>query len=212
MQKTITKRQKQLLSIIYKYIEGSGYPPTFEEMREELAVASNQSIVDLLEKLKKQGYIKKSEAEARGIAILPAGYQALQLPQLIPFLGTTTAGAPVQVVEIQGEWQKVSSDVARLQDDVFLLKISGDSMINARINDGDIVLVKSQKSFFTNDIVLAEVDGESTVKRFISQDTPPYTFLKPENPTYDIILFKNNVKLKGKILSVLKNGVWYPVH
>jgi len=183
----ITPRQKDLLSIIYKYIESEGYPPTFEEMRKRLNVSSNQSVIDLLVKLEKNQVIKRNESVARSIAILPPGYEALGKPPLAPFLGITSAGVPINTIEVSGNWQQISPDVAQLADKVFLLKISGDSMINAGINDGDIVLVKTEKEFISGNIVLARINDEVTIKRFVSDDKPPYIYLKPENPKYEII-------------------------
>ena len=77
----ITKRQKQLLEIIYNFIKDTGYPPTFEEMREGVNVVSNQSILDLLNKLKKQKFLKRNESSARGLTILPLGYKFLEKDQ-----------------------------------------------------------------------------------------------------------------------------------
>jgi len=208
MKPRITKRQKELLSIIYRYIKDSGYPPTFEEMKRKLNVSSNQSIVDLLAKLEKQGFLKRNESVARSIALLPMAYEILDQPPLVAFLGITSAGAPIEPIEISGEWQSVSSDTAILSDQVFLLKISGDSMINAGIDDGDIVLVKSEKEFVSGEVVLADTGGEKTVKRFVSEDKPPYVYLKPENPKYKILPITDEMKLVGKVISVLKNGYW----
>lgn len=208
MEKIITSRQKELLLIIYQYIKNSGYPPTFEEMKERLNVSSNQSVIDFLAKLEEQKLIKRNESIARSIIILPLGYKVLDEPALVPFLGTTTAGVPIDPIEISGEWQQVSSDAAKLNEDVFLLRISGDSMINAGIDNGDVVLVKSEKEFISGDIVLADLAGESTIKRFISDDKPPYIYLKPENPKYQIIPATDNMRLKGKVISILKKGYW----
>jgi len=204
----ITQRQKQMLSIIYNYIKNIGYPPTFEEMREKLGVSSNQSVLDLLNKLEEKKTIKRNESVARNIAILPYGYKVLGKPPFVPFLGITHAGSPISAIEISGEWQTISSDVSRLQDEVFILKISGDSMINAGIEEGDMVLVKNAKEFVSGDIVLADVDGETTIKRFISEDKPPFLYLKPENPNHNIIYFTERVTLKGKIISIIKKGQW----
>ncbi|MBI2426813.1 MAG: repressor LexA [Candidatus Kerfeldbacteria bacterium] len=210
MEKQITKRQKDLLSIIYQYIQDSGYPPTFEEMREKLGVSSNQSVVDLLKKLLDGGFIQRQASEARSVAILPRGYKALDQPSLAPFLGATTAGVPAESIEITGQWQQLSKEVERSRD-VFILRVRGDSMMNAGINDNDMVLVEHREHFIHKDIVLAEVDHEATIKRFMSVDTPPYLYLKPENPAYENILFKDNVELKGKILGVLNSGTLKPV-
>src|SRR3989338_6207991 len=132
MKKTITERQKQLLEVIYDFCASTGYPPTFEEMRENLGVSSNQSIVDLLEKLRRDGFIKK-DSGGRSLGILVLVYEASGRPALAAVLGTTTAGLPAESIEITGEWRSVSADVARFTEDIFMLKISGDSMINAGI-------------------------------------------------------------------------------
>lgn len=199
------------MEIIYKYIKNEGYPPTFDEMRNKLGVSSNQSVLDLLIKLEKNQIIQRKENSARGLAILPVGYRILGRPPLAAFLGVTSAGSPLEMVEITGEWQPVSSEVARLRDEVFLLKISGDSMVNAGIEDGDVVLVKREREFISGDVVLARINDESTVKRFMSDDKPPYVYLKPENPKYSVMPFTEEMRLEGKIISILKGGYWKPV-
>jgi len=209
---TVTERQKQLLEVIYTFIKDTAYPPSFEEMRGRLGVKSNQSVIDLLHKLEEKKIIKKNQAGARSIAILPLGYQVLEKNPLMPFLGVSHAGSPIPTIEMEGEWQQLSGGLAKLTGEVFILRVSGDSMINAGIDHGDNVLVKSQKEFVSGDIVLADVDGESTIKRFISEDKPPYLYLKPENPKYDIIYFTEKVTLKGKVISVLKTQYWKPIN
>jgi repressor LexA len=204
----ITPRQKDLLTIIYSYIKSEGYSPTFEEMRERLKVSSNQSVIDLLVKLDKNKFIKKNESIARSVAILPLGYEVLGKPPIAPFLGITSAGAPINAIEVTGNWQQISPSVAQLSDKVFILKISGDSMINAGIDDGDMVLVKSEKEYVSGNIVLARIGDDATVKRFISDENPPYVYLKPENPKYKIIPITDEMKLEGKIISIMKEGYW----
>lgn len=208
MKLVVTTRQKELLGVIYEFIKNTGFPPTIAEMRENLGVSSNQSILDLLEKLSKKGFIKRNEGNARNITILPIGYKELGKPSLTPFLGVTSAGAPIEAIEISGEWKVISDEVSKLESDIFMLRIAGDSMINAGIDDGDIVLVQTKKEFISGEIVFVEKDGETTVKRFISEDKPPYVYLKPENPKYQNILFTDTTELKGKIISVLKNNYW----
>lgn len=195
-----------MLSTIYNHIKDVGYPPTFEEMREALGVASNQSIVDLLNKLEIKKTIKKDESSARSLTILPFGYEVLGKKPLIPFLGITHAGSPMEMSEITGEWQKMPGGLEKLASQTFVLKVSGDSMINAGIDDGDKVLIQEQKEYHSGDIVLADVNGESTIKRFISEDKPPYLYLKPENPVYSNITFTSRVELKGKVISIIKNA------
>lgn len=211
METSITTRQKDLLAIIYEYFKGTGYPPTIAEMRDRLSVASNQSVIDLLRKLRAKGLIHRNEGNARNIAILPLGYKILGKPPLVPFLGITTAGAPMEAVEITGEWREMPGGVAKLQSDIFMLRIFGDSMVNAGIDDGDAVLVQTRKEFVSGEIVYAQIGDEGTIKRFMSDDKPPYVYLKPENPKYDLIPFTHEMELKGKIISVLKNNYWQSV-
>ncbi len=211
MERQVTERQKELLGVIYEHIKGSGYPPTFEEMRETLEVSSNQSILDLLEKLKRASLINRNESAARGISIRPLGYEILGKPSLAPFLGVTSAGTPIHSMEISGEWKTISSEVSKLDEEVFMLRISGDSMVNAGIDDGDAVLVQTKKEFVSGEIVFARIGDESTIKRFMSDDKPPYVYLKPENPKYSNILCTDEVELKGKVISVLKNDYWKAV-
>ena len=208
MKLAVTTRQKELLSVIYEFIKNTGFPPTIAEMRENLGVSSNQSILDLLEKLSIKSFIKRNEGNARNITILPLGYKELDEPSLTPFIGITSAGAPIEAIEITGEWREMSSEVSKLESDIFMLRISGDSMINAGIDDGDVLLVQTKKEFVSGEVVLAEKDGETTVKRFISEDKPPYIYLKPENPKYQNILFTDTTELKGKVISVFKNNYW----
>lgn len=211
MNLSITQRQKQTLAVIYDYIKKTGYPPTFEEMKDGLSVSSNQSILDLLNKLEVKRVIKRGDS-ARSITILPYGYEILGKPPLVPFLGISHAGAPIQALQIEGEWQQMPGEVSKLQGNVYLIKVSGDSMINAGINNGAIVLIKEQKEFVSGDIVLARVGDETMIKRFVSEDKPPYLYLKPENPKYNIIFFTDQVELKGKVISIVDNGQWRSIN
>ncbi len=208
MNSPITARQKELLVVLYEYIKDSGYPPTIGEMRQRLGVASNQSILDLLGKLNEKGFIKRNEGSARNIAILPMGYEELGSPSLAPFLGVVAAGAPIEAIEVSGNWQEVPGGLSRLQSDIFMLRIAGDSMINAGIDDGDAVLVQTKREFVSGEIVYAETGEGATIKRFISEDKPPYVYLKPENPKYKNILFTDEVRLKGKVISVFNKDQW----
>lgn len=208
MQNPITERQKELLSTIYSYIKNTGYPPTFEEMRGNLGVSSNQSVLDLLEKLSRAKLIKRTESAARSISIMPLGYRAIGAQPLVPYLGTAAAGAPTQSFDLAGEWLTISPEVSKLSEEIFILKVAGDSMVNAGIDDGDAVLVQTKKEFVSGEIVYAQIGDGGTIKRFISEDKPPYVYLKPENPKYGNIIFTEEVRLKGKIISVLKNNYW----
>ena len=195
-----TKRQKEILEFIYNSIKNDGFPPSFEDFSDKFGFKSNQATLDHLKSLEKKGLIKREEGSARGIVIRPLGYKILGKDILIPATGTSFAGPIAESLEIHGEWQAISQDIHKLSTEVFIIKINGDSMINAGIQDGDQLLVKKEKEFRSGDIVLAQTPEGTTVKKFISQDAPPYLFLKPENPKYKIIYFTEEITLQGKII------------
>ncbi len=194
----ITARQLQVLKYIYKSISDSGYPPTLAELRDELEVSSNQGVLDILKILGDKGYIEKEEGMARGLRILDKGIQELGLKQIASVVGVSAAGPYMQAYEIN-EW-KVIDDVQVTSSDR-LVRISGDSMIGAGIDDGDIVVVRNAKEFKNGDIVLARNDDETTVKRFVHDDDKVY--LKPENPKYRNIPIYPETRLLGKVVGIL---------
>jgi len=194
----ITARQAEVLKLIYKSISDSGYPPTLAELRQSLDVSSNQAVLDILKILEEKGCIKKEEGTARTIRILDKGIEELGLKQMASVVGISAAGPYMQAYEIN-EW-KVVDDVQVTSADR-LIRITGDSMIGAGINDGDIVIVRESKEFRNGDIVLARNDDETTVKRFVHDDGKVY--LKPENPKYKNIPLYPETRLLGKVVSIL---------
>lgn len=198
MKKEITKRQKELLSFIYSYIETSGYPPTIEEMKEFLGISSNQAILDLLGLLEKKQFIKRDNI-ARGIVIRPMGYDVIGKDPLVKIAGVVAAGPTIQAIE-QNEWVSMPSGYQRFEN-VFVIKISGNSMINVNIYDGDSVLIKEAKEYKNGDIVLARIGDEVTLKRFVYDNGR--TYLKPENPTYHKIAITHDTFFLGKMITKL---------
>lgn len=194
----ISARQAEVLKLIYKSISDSGYPPTLAELRDELDVSSNQGVLDILKILEDKGYIEKVEGMARGLRILDKGIQELGLKQMVPIVGVSAAGPYMQAYEIN-EW-KVIDDVQVASNDR-LIRIAGDSMVGAGIEDGDIVIVRDAKEFKNGDIVLARNDDETTIKRFIHDDGKVY--LKPENPKYKNIPIYPETRLLGKVVCIL---------
>ena len=196
----ITKRQKQVLKIIYNSLINAGFPPSFSELKEKLKISSNQSLLDLFLILERKNLIKREEGSARGIKILKTGYRAIGVPSLAPVVGATSAGSFTEAIEDVSAWQPLSKEVETIADDVIIVRVMGDSMINANINDGDLILFKKTNDFVSGDIVLVQTPDGTTVKRFISQNKPPYKFLKPENPKYSNILFTSEMEVIGKMV------------
>ena len=98
----------------------------------------------------------------------------------------------------------VDDKIEQLKAELYILRVKGDSMVNAGIKDGDCVLVQEKKEFYSGEIVLAYIGEKATIKRFMSIDEPPYLYLQPENSKYEQIFFTDDVCLSGKIISVLK--------
>lgn len=192
---TLTKRQKQALKAIYTSIRDFGYPPTLADLREELSVSSNQAVLDFLKILESKGFIKKEEGTARGIKILEKGYETLSVNTLIPYVGISVAGPFTPSFE---DIQWTDAGEVEITENVYMVKIKGDSMVDADLNDGDYVLVKEAKEFKNKDIVLARNNGDSTIKRLVNERGKIY--LKPENPKYPNIPIYPETRLLGKVI------------
>ena len=204
MESSITTRQKQLLQVIYDFIKNTGFPPTFEEMREKLNVSSNQSVIDLLEKLEQERAIRRNEGSARSININPLGYKILG-KQMCPLVGVSAAGPFLDsFTDNDFKWMEIPSNIIpnekiKQSDEVFIVQVSGDSMINAGIDDGNLLLVNKLKEFKTGDIVVARNSDGTTVKRFVVEGGKRY--LKPENPAYqNIPIIPGEIFFEGKVI------------
>ncbi|MBA3047211.1 transcriptional repressor LexA [Patescibacteria group bacterium] len=205
MIKSITPKQKKVLEIIYNNIELTGFPPTLADLKNELNVSSNQAVLNYLETLEKKGYIERVEGQARGIKIMPLGYKILNKDQLVPVVGESAAGPFFETLEAtQFNWTTLPGEVLnnkkiKQSEEVFIIKVRGDSMINAGINDEDMLLVKKTREFKSGDIVVARSDDGTTVKRFVAEPDGR-AYLKPENPAYKNIPIFEETIFEGKVI------------
>ncbi|MCL5093949.1 MAG: transcriptional repressor LexA [Patescibacteria group bacterium] len=196
----ITKRQKEVLLAIYSSLKTAGFPPSLNDLKEKLNVSSNQTVLDLLNALEKKKLIRREGGSARGIVILPLGYEAIGKEPLVRLAGITAAGPAIQAIE-QDQWIEYSNGYKKYDHDVFVVKVSGNSMIEAGIYDGDLVLIKKEKEYKSGDIVLARIDDDVTLKRFIYDKGR--TYLKPENPMCRIIAITHDTFFLGKMMTNL---------
>ncbi|MCX6767016.1 MAG: transcriptional repressor LexA [Candidatus Moranbacteria bacterium] len=206
MQSKITEKQKKALSAIYESIRSSGFPPTFADLREKLNVVSNQAVLNFLESLEKKGFIKREDGQARSIKILPLGYKEIEKEPLIKIAGMSAAGSYTEsFADAFTAWMPLSDQIfqnekiSKAQDDVFVIQVHGDSMINAGIDDGNMLLIKKSKEFKSGDIVVARTENGTTVKKFIADGGKRY--LKPENPNYENIpIIPGEITFEGKMI------------
>lgn len=199
----ITSRQKQLLQYIIKQVRDHNLPPSVSEMATFLKVKSKNAVAKLLKSLEDNGYIKTS-GKARGIEVLNALGESLEKGLIaVPLLGRIQAGSPHLAEQQVEEWINLPSSLVKSRRDVFLLKVRGDSMVNAGIYEGDLVIVKPTREAKHNDIVVALLHDEATVKRFIQIKNRSY--LKAENPDYKDIYPKEEWMVQGKVVGVIRN-------
>jgi len=198
----ITKRQQELLNFIKDQIQSSGLPPTVSEMARALRVKSKNSVAKLISALEEKGFVKK-DGSARGIRVFDQfGNEAQSGMVAIPLIGTVPAGSPVMVEENIEEWINLPSSLTRNRKDVFLLKVRGDSMKDAAIWEGDLVIVRPVREVKSGDIVVALLHDEATVKRFIEIKGRKY--LKPENLKYQNIYPEGEWMIQGKVVGVIR--------
>lgn len=201
----ITEKQKKVLEIIYDNIIIEGFPPSLANLKESLNLASNQAVLNYLNSLEEKGFIQREEGQARGIKITPMGLKILGKERLAPVVGFSAAGPYIEsFADINFKWIEIPSGIIpneklRQSDDVFVVQVSGDSMINASIDDGDMLLIKKSKEFKSGDIVVARSDEGTTVKKFIAEGGKRY--LQPENPAYErMVIIPGEVKFEGKVI------------
>lgn len=200
---SITKRQKELLQFIVRQIRDRNMPPSISEMAEYLEVKSKNGVAKLLDSLEEGGYIKTS-GKARGITVLNSLSDSLEKGLIrVPLLGSIQAGSPHLAEEFIEEWINLPQSLVKGRRDVFLLKVRGDSMINAGIHEGDLVIVRPTREVRNNDIVVALLHDEATVKRFVQIKNRSY--LKAENPDYQNIYPKEEWMVQGKVVGVIRN-------
>lgn len=199
----LNERQSKLLNFIISEIREHNLPPSVSEMARFLKVSSKNAVAKIVKQLEEKGYIKTS-GKARGIEVLDTNGQTIQKGIVTaPILGNIQAGMPTYAEQNIEDWINLPQTLVKSRHDVFLLRVRGDSMKNAGILEGDLVIVKPAKEAKHNDIVVALLHDEATVKRFIKIQNRVY--LKPENENYKNIYPKEEWTIQGKVVGVIRN-------
>lgn len=195
----LTQRQRQVLQFITSYMDSSGYPPSQREIAGHLNVSGTLPVMKHLDALERKGYIKREQVN-RGITLKTHSSR----PVSLPIVGTVRAGQLSTAIEdIQGYFSV--DQMAVKGADCFFLKVSGDSMINAGILDGDLALVRPQATAENRDTVVAMVNDEATVKSFYREHD--HIRLQPANPAMKPILIypeDGDVTIVGKVIGVFR--------
>ena len=200
----LTKKQSEVLKFVKEFMVSHGYPPTVREIGEALGLSSPATTHSHLKGLEEKGYIRKNGSKNRAIELLVDNEYAKKNEDIVevPLLGKITAGNPIEAIENPGEYFSLPAYLIPKQKEVFTLKVSGESRINAGIYDGDIVIVERCNTARNGEIVVAMTDeNEVTLKTFYKEDG--YFRLQPENDTMKPFIFKN-ITILGKAIGLYR--------
>ncbi len=195
----LTERRRKVLEFIRQYLEIHGYPPSIREIASHLGVSGTLGVVKHLKALERAGYVRRVPGTSRGLSLTDSA----PTPS-IPIVGTVRAGGPQPAIEeIQGH---ISIDRSgSLKRGTFFLRVKGESMIDAHIQEGDLALVQPQPTAENRDIVVALVEGEATLKRFY-RERGRIRF-QPENSNMEPIIVRpgeGEVTIVGKVVGIFR--------
>ncbi|HBF76169.1 MAG TPA: repressor LexA [Lactobacillus sp.] len=209
MTKSSDSKQLAILRFIYDQTQSHGYPPTVREIGEKVGLSSTSTVHGHIARLAKKGLLIKDPTKPRALEVTDLGIDALGIvktPTKIPILGTVAAGEPILAVQEAVDYFPVPDQLVDEASDLFMLKIRGESMINAGILNGDKVIVKKQHSAENGEIVIAMTEeNEATCKRFYKEDH--YYRLQPENDTMAPIIL-NQVTILGKVIGLYRDEIF----
>jgi repressor LexA len=216
--KGMTPRQKKILETIQRSVAAHGYPPSMREIGDTVGLASLSSVTHQLAQLERMGYIRRDPKRPRAMEILlpltfgeeaprvlpsfeeePAPASAVDAA-MVPLVGRIAAGGPILADQVVEDVMPLPRQLVG-HGDLFMLRVSGDSMIDAAICDGDWVVVRQQSTAENGDVVAALLDDEATVKTFRQRDG--HTWLLPQNTSYEPIL-GDHATIMGKVVSVMR--------
>ena len=197
----ITVKQKEILDYLKAQIINRGFPPAVREICEAVHLKSTSSVHSHLESLEKNGYIRRDPSKPRAIEIIDDCFQTIRKEMTnIPILGTVTAGEPILAIENIEGYFPVSMEYMP-NSELFMLRVKGESMINAGILDGDLVVVSKQATANNGDYVVALLDDSATVKTFYKEEN--HIRLQPENDFMQPIIV-DSVVILGKLVGVFR--------
>mgnify|MGYP005619842273 CR=1 FL=1 len=202
-EKTLTKRQRQILDHILNEIHKKGYPPSVRDIGKAIGLSSSSTVHSHLSSLEKKGYIRRDPSKPRTIEVLDFRETEIGLPpnkvRSVPVIGQIAAGVPLLAKENIEDIFPLPAEIVK--DNTFILKVKGNSMIEAGIFENDYLITKQQSTAENGDIVVALIEDEATVKRFFKKQD--MVILKPENSTMEQITTRE-VTILGKVVALLR--------
>jgi len=197
----LSAKQLQILEYMKSEVREKGYPPSVREICEAVGLKSTSTVHGHLSRLEKKGLIRRDPTKPRAIEILAHNYDVPKRELVnVPIVGNITAGVPILAVENIEDTFPIPVDYVH-NDEVFMLKVRGESMIEAGIFDKDLVLVRQQKDAKDGDIVVALIEDYATVKTFYKEKD--YIRLQPENVSMSPIMVRD-VTILGKVIGLFR--------
>ncbi|MBM3713523.1 MAG: transcriptional repressor LexA [Actinobacteria bacterium] len=204
----ISERQKQILQFILKNVKEHGYPPTVREIASAVDLNSSATIHAHLKKLEEYGYIKRDPTKPRAIEVNP-NFAKIDTEQsysesnivFVPVVGQIAAGSPLLAEENIEDYFPLTADFSKGNNEIFMLRVKGESMVNAGILDRDYIIVRKQDAAMNGEIVAVLLEDEATVKRFFKKASS--IKLMPENDFMEPIEVKD-AKILGKVIGVIR--------
>ena len=197
----ISKKQTEILEYIKSQILNKGYPPSVRDICEAVELKSTSSVHSHLETLEKNGYIRRDPTKPRAIEIIDDNFNLVRREVVnVPIIGRVAAGQPILAVENVESYFPIPMELM-LNEQCFILKVQGDSMINAGIFDGDTILVEQRQTARNGDMVVALVDDSATVKTFYRE--ADHIRLQPENDSMEPIIVPD-CQILGKVFGVMR--------
>ncbi|MBR3624689.1 MAG: transcriptional repressor LexA [Selenomonadaceae bacterium] len=193
------ERQKEIFEFIKLFFEENGYSPSVREICKATNLRSSSTVHGYLKKLESEGLITRNHLTPRAIKI--AGETQFGRNKIVPLIGTVRAGLPVLAEENFEDVYSMPENLIGVTDEVFMLRVKGDSMINAGIIENDLLMVKKQESADEGDIVVALIEDEATVKRFYREQNR--IRLQPENDFMEPI-YTDNVRILGRVVGLYR--------
>ncbi len=200
----ISQKQTEILQYIKSEILKKGYPPAVREICEAVKLKSTSSVHSHLETLEKNGYIRRDPTKPRAIEIVDDEFNLTRREMVnVPIVGTVAAGQPILADEnIEGYFPLLAESLPSGTGDVFMLKVKGESMVNAGIFDGDFVVVRQQTTANNGEVVVALMDDSATVKTFYKEKG--HYRLQPENDTMEPIIV-DELSIVGKAVALYRS-------
>lgn len=196
----IKDKQLEVYNFLKTYTENRGFPPSVREICEAVGLSSTSTVHGHLKRLEKKGLIKRDPSKPRALEIVELNNNKKEMIN-IPIVGKVTAGLPILATENIEDTFPLPLEYIKHNKELFMLRVTGESMINVGINNGDLAIIEKTESAENGEIIVALIDNEATIKTFYKEDG--HIRLQPENDTMDPIIVKD-CSVLGKLVGIYR--------